>query len=125
MDELRSLIQQKLEEIQEIEVSAELPDEIIENNKTYFSYTLSRYYDNSDMDKNFIYRVTLNGFIKRKNNTEENTLEIIDNAQDLIASKLKELNIKCDFQDVSVLDNIRKVRTSGSFKYYELTKGIV
>lgn len=125
MDELRSLIQQKLEEIQEIEVSAELPDEIIENNKTYFSYTLSRYYDNSDMDKNFIYRVTLNGFIKRKNNTEENTLEIIDNAQDLIASKLKELNIKCDFQDVSVLDNIRKVRTSGSFRYYELTKGIV
>ena len=77
------------------------------------------------LNKNFIYRVTLNGFIKRKNNTEENTLQIIDNAQDLIQSKLKELNIKCDFQDVSVLDNIRKVRVDGKFKYYELTKGII
>lgn len=124
MDELRSLIQQKLEEIQGIEVSAEVPDDIIEENTTYFSYTLSRYYDNGDMNKNYIYRVTLNGFIKRKVDTSENTLQIVDNAQDLIESKLKELDIKCDFQDVSVLDNIRKVRVNGKFKYYELTKGI-
>lgn len=124
MDELRSLIQQKLEEIQGIEVSAEVPDDIIEENTTYFSYTLSRYYDNGDMNKNYIYRVTLNGFIKRKVDTSENTLQIVDNAQDLIENKLKELDIKCDFQDVSVLDNIRKVRVNGRFKYYELTKGI-
>lgn len=124
MDELRSLIQQKLEEIQDIEVSAEVPDDIIEENKTYFSYTLSRYYDNGDMNKNYIYRVTLNGFIKRKVDTSENTLQIVDNAQDLIENKLKELDIKCDFQDVSVLDNIRKVRVNGRFKYYELTNGI-
>lgn len=124
MDELRSLIQQKLEEIQGIEVSAEVPDDIIEENTTYFSYTLSRYFDNGDMNKNYIYRVTLNGFIKRKVDTSENTLQIIDNAQDLIENKLKELDIKCDFQDVSVLDNIRKVRVNGRFKYYELTKGI-
>lgn len=124
MDELRSLIQQKLEEIQGIEVSAEVPDDIIEENTTYFSYTLSRYFDNGDMNKNYIYRVTLNGFIKRKVDTSENTLQIVDNAQDLIESKLKELDIKCDFQDVSVLDNIRKVRVNGRFKYYELTKGI-
>lgn len=124
MDELRSLIQQKLEEIQDIEISAEVPDDIIEENKTYFSYTLSRYYDNGDMNKNYIYRVTLNGFIKRKVDTSENTLQIVDNAQDLIENKLKELDIKCDFQDVSVLDNIRKVRVNGRFKYYELTNGI-
>lgn len=125
MDELRSLIQTKLEEIQGIEVSAEMPDDVIEEDITYFSYTLSRYYENGDMDKNYVYRVNLNGFIKRKNNPEENTLQIVDNAQDLIEAKLKELDIKCDFQDVSVLDNIRKTRVTGKFKYYELTKGIV
>ena len=125
MNELRSLIQQKLEEIQDIEVSAELPDDVIESGKTYFSYTLNRYYDNSDTDKNFVYRVTIDGFIKRKNDTEENTLEIIDNAQDEIEKKLKELNIKTDFQDVSVLDNIRKTRVSGRARYYELTKGLI
>lgn len=125
MNELRSLIQSKLEEIQDIEVSAELPDDVIESGKTYFSYTLNRYYDNSDTDKNFVYRVTIDGFIKRKNDSEENTLEIIDNAQDEIESKLKELNIKTDFQDVSVLDNIRKTRVSGRVRYYELTKGLI
>ena len=125
MDELRSLIQSKLEEIQDIEVSAELPDEVIEKGKTYFSYTLSRYYDGSDTDKNYIYRVTLDGFIKRKNDTEENTLQIIDNAQSEIEAKLKDLNIKTDFQDVSVLDNIRKTRVSGNVRYYELNKGLL
>ena len=125
MNELRSLIQSKLEEIQDIEVSAELPDDVIEKGKTYFSYSLNRYYDGSDTDKNFIYRVTLDGFIKRKNDTEENTLEIIDNAQSEIEEKLKELNIKTDFQDVTVLDNVRKTRVSGRVRYYELNKGLL
>lgn len=125
MNELRSLIQQKLEEIQDIEVSAELPDEIIEEGKTYFSYSLARYYEGSDTDSNFVYRVTLDGYIKRKNNSEENTLEIVDNVQDEIEQKLKELNIKTNFQDVSILDNIRKVRVSGRVQYYELNKGLL
>ena len=125
MDELRSLIQSKLEEIQDIEVSAELPDEVIEKGKTYFSYSLARYYDGSDTDRNFVYRVVITGFIKRKNDLEENTLQIIDNAQDEIEQKLKELNIKTDFQDVSVLDNIKKIRVSGRVRYYELNKGLL
>lgn len=125
MNELRSIIQQKLEEIQDIEVSAELPDDVIEENKTYFSYTLNRYYDGSDTDANYVYRVTLDGFIKRKNNAEENTLEIMDNAQNKIEEKLKDLNIRTSFQDVSVLDNIRKTKVSGEVRYYELNKGLI
>ena len=125
MDELRSLIQQKLEEIQEIEVSAELPDEIIEEGKTYFSFSLMRVFSGSDTDGNFTYTVSLDGFIKRKNNSEENTLQIIDNAQDLIEAKLKEINMKTDFRDVSVLDNIRKTRVSGRVRYNEINKGLI
>lgn len=124
MNELRSLIQQKLEEIQDIEVSAEVPDDVIEDGKTYFSFSLQNNYQNSDYDKNFTYRLSLDGFIKRKNSTEENTLELVDKAQDEIKNKLKELNITTSFQDVSVLDTIRKVRVSGSVQYNELNNGL-
>ena len=117
MDELRSLIQTRLEEIQDLEVSSEVPDDIIETNKTYFSYTLQKNYQGSDLNKNFTYEIFLEGFIKRKETTEENTLQIVDNFQDEIEEKLKELNIKTSFRDVSVLDNIRKIRVFGTVRY--------
>lgn len=125
MDELRSLIQTKLEEIQDIEVSAEVPDEVIEIDKTYFSFTLDKNYFNSDFDKNFTYTINLNGILKRKSNGEENTLKILDNTQDKVENALKELNIKTTFQDVSVLDNIKKTRVSGRVKYNEINKGLL
>ena len=125
MNDLRSLIQGKLEEIQDIEVSAELPDDVIEEGKTYFSYHLRRNYGGSDTDANFTYKVRLDGFIKRKTNLEENTLKLLDEAQDKIEAKLKELNIKTNFEDVSVLDNIKKIRVNGEAIYYELNKGLL
>jgi len=125
MDELRSLIQTRLEEIQDLEVSSEVPDDIIETDKTYFSYTLQKNYQGSDLNKNFTYEIFLEGFIKRKETTEENTLQIVDNAQDEIEEKLKELNIKTSFRDVSVLDNIRKIRVFGTVRYNEINKGLI
>ena len=125
MDELRSLIQTRLEEIQDLEVSSEVPDDIIETDKTYFSYTLQKNYQGSDLNKNFTYEIFLEGFIKRKETTEENTLQIVDNFQDEIEEKLKELNIKTSFRDVSVLDNIRKIRVFGTVRYNEINKGLI
>lgn len=125
MDELRSLIQTRLEEIQDLEVSSEVPDDIIETDKTYFSYTLQKNYQGSDLNKNFTYEIFLEGFIKRKETTEENTLQIVDNFQDKIEEKLKELNIKTSFRDVSVLDNIRKIRVFGTVRYNEINKGLI
>ena len=40
-------------------------------------------------------------------------------------TKLKELNIRTGYRDVSVLDNIRKTRVSGRVRYYELNKGLL
>lgn len=125
MDNLRSLIQAKLEEIQDLEVSAEVPDELIEIGKTYFSFNLQRTYNNSDFERNFTYQVSLDGFIKRKNIEDENTLKIIDDMQDKIEQKLKEINMTTNFQDVSVLDAIKKARVSGYVKYNEINKGLI
>lgn len=125
MNELKSLIQSKLEEIQNLEVSAEVPDDLLEKNITYFSYTLQKVFNGADTDKNYTYNINLLGYIKRLQNDTENTLEIVDNIADKIEEKLKELNISTSFYDVSVIDRIRKTQVQGNCKYNEINKGLI
>ena len=42
MNKLRDLIQEKLEEIQDLEVTSEIPDSMLEKDKTYLSYNLHK-----------------------------------------------------------------------------------
>lgn len=125
MDELRTLIQTKLEEIQDIEITPEIPDDILEKDKTYFSFTLQKLFNGSDGDKNYTYLVNLLGYVKRLQNDTENTLKIVDEATDEIQQKLKELNIHTSFNDVSVIDGIRKVQVRGECMYNEINKGLL
>lgn len=125
MDELRTLIQTKLEEIQDIEITPEIPDDILEKDKTYFSFTLQKLFNGSDEDKNYTYLVNLLGYVKRLQNDTENTLKIVDEATDKIQEKLKELNIHTSFNDVSVIDGIRKVQVRGECMYNEINNGLL
>lgn len=125
MKELRDIIQAKLEEIDSIKTTAEVPDAMLEEGTTYFSYTLRKNYMGSDFDKNYTYRISLFGYIKRLQNNTENTLEIVDEAMENIEKKLKDLNIKCNFADVTVLDGIRKIQVQGEARYNEINKGII
>lgn len=121
---MREFIQNKLEEVENVEITAEIPDDILEENKTYFSYTLQNIYQNSDTDKNYTYRPYLIGYVKRIENLEENTLEIIDKATEDIVNKLKELNIRASYQDVT-LDKIRKIQITGNGLYNEINNILV
>lgn len=125
MNKLREFIQSKLEEIQDLEVTPEIPDDVLEKNKTYFSYSLQKTYVNSDIDKNFTYNVNLIGFIKRINDDEENTLKIVDNTSYEIEKKLKELNVRTSFLDVSIIDGIRKIQVTGETLYNEINNTLV
>ena len=125
MDELRTLIQSKLEEIQDIEVTSEIPDDILEKDITYFSYTLQTSYNGSDTGQNYTYNVNILGYVKRLQNDTENTLKIVDDATTEIKNKLKELNIHTSFYDVSVIDGIRKIQVRGECMYNEINNGIV
>ena len=122
---MREFIQSKLEEIEDLEVTAEDSDDILEEGKTYFSFTLYDTYLNSDLDKNYTYLQSLIGFIKRLEKPTENTLKIIDNMEIKIKEKLKEINIKTSFQDVSVANGIRKTRCVGNCLYNEINNIIV
>ena len=125
MDELRTLIQSKLEEIQDLEVTPEIPDSMLEANKVYFSFSLQKNYINGDFDKNYTYRVSITGYLKMLENPEINTLQITDNLADMISNKLKELNITSNYYDITVIDGIRKKQITGEVIYNEINKGLV
>lgn len=125
MDKLREIIQSKLEEIEDIEVSIEVPDDLLVKGTTYFSYSLYNNFQDSDFDKNYTYQVTLIGYIKRVQDDTEDTLKIVDKAQEEIKNKLKELNIKTSFQDVSIIDSIRKINVNGTVIYNEINYKLI
>lgn len=122
---IRDLIQSKLSELTDIEVGTELPDDMLQENKIYFSYLLQHNLIDVDFDNNATYRVTIIGYIKIKFSLDIDDLKVIDKAQKEINEKLKELNFKTSFNDVSVIDNIRKIQVSSYATYNELNKGLI
>ena len=72
------------------------------------------------MERNYTYRVSIIGYITRRINKKENTTEIVDIATDNIMKKLKELNFKCNSEDVSISNNIRKTKITGYVEYNEI-----
>ena len=93
--------------------------------KTYFSFTFTNPYLNSDFDNNYTYEVNVTGFVKRLIRSDENTLQIVDKATDDIISKLKELNIRCSSQDVSIENNVQKIKITGLGRFNEINNKLV
>ncbi len=122
---MREFIQGKLEEIENIEVTPEMPDDILEEETTYFSFTTQEDYQDSDLDKNYTMRVSIIGYVKRKELSEENTLSIIDKARYDIQKKLKEINFKTSYNDVSVDNGVRKIRVTGYGIYNQINNTFI
>lgn len=122
---MRETIQAKLEELTNIEVSAEIPDDMLEKSQTYFSYTLQTNFVDADFENNFTNRVNIIGYVKRLQNSSENTLDIVDSATEDIIDKLKALNIRCSSEDVSMNDNVVKIRITGKVLYNEINDYLV
>ena len=59
---MRETIQQKLDELTNIEISTEVPDDMLENSTTYFSFTFADNFVNSDMERDF--KIIANTFYK-------------------------------------------------------------
>ena len=124
MNKLRDLFQSKFEEIQDLEVAPNITDDVLEKGKTYFTYKLYKVYINSDTDQNYTYRINLLGFIERLQDDEENTLEIVDIVSNKLENKMKELNMKSSFDDVSASDRIRKIQVQAEVSYNEINNSL-
>ena len=122
---LRQFMLSKLDEITDIELGTEAPDDMLEENKVYFSYLLQNNYIDGDFDKNGTYNVAIIGYLKLKASIDIDSLRVIDNAQETLKNKLKELNFKMSFNDVSIIDNIRKIQVTANAKYNEINNGII
>lgn len=122
---MREFIQNKLEELTDIECGAIIPDDVVVENTTYFGYELSRNYTNTDLDKNYTYRQNITGYVVRLLDTTENTQEIVDNAVENIKDKLKEINFKCNSRDINLTDNLIKAQITGYADYNEINNKFI
>lgn len=121
---LRQFIQAKLEEL-DIEVGTELPDEMLVEDKVYFSYLLNNNNIDNDFDRNGTYNVSIIGYLKLKSSPEIDSLDVIDKAQIELKNKLKEINFSVSYNDVSIIDNIRKIQVRANAKYNDINNGII
>lgn len=122
---MRETIQSKLNELEDIECGEPIADDIIEDGKTYFGYQINKSYINSDMERNYTYRLSMIGYISRRKISTENTTKIVDEAAEEIIEKLKELNFKCNLEDVSIENNIKKIKISGHVEFNEINNKLI
>lgn len=131
---IRQFIQAKLNEITDIEVNTntyvfevgtELPDDMLVLDTIYFSYLLNDNYIDEDFEHNSTRRVSIIGYLKFKSSSTTDDLLVIDNAQKTLESKLKEINFKISFNDVSIIDNIRKIQVRAYATYNEINNGLI
>lgn len=122
---LREFIQSKLDEIDDIEMGTEVPDDMLVENVVYFSYLINENITNKDFEQNGTYNVSLNGYIKLKTSIEIDSLSLIDQARKKIQNKLKEINFSVSFNDVSIIDTIRKIQVRANATYNEINNGLI
>lgn len=122
---IRQFIQSKLNEITDIEVGTELPDDMLVLNTVYFSYLLVDNFINKDYEQNATRNIAIIGYLKVKSSMDVDSLDIIDKAQKELKNKLKEINFNATFNDVSIVDNIRKIQVRANALYNEINNGIV
>lgn len=122
---MRTLIQDKLQEIDTIDSGEMVSDDIVEDGITYFGYQINKTFLNGDYERNYTYRVSITGYVTRRIKATENTTQKVDEASEKIIKKLKELNFKCNLEDVSIDNNIKKMKISGYTMYNEINNKLI
>lgn len=115
INHLRTMIQEKLNLIEDLDSGEVIGDELIEEGKYYFGYKLNIGGNRYNIDySNLSQFITLTGYLS----TKDSTLEKLDSFTDAIMNKLAELRFMCSSNDISTLDTkVRKVLITGTVKY--------
>jgi hypothetical protein len=115
INHFRTLVQEKLDTIQDLDSGETVSDEMIEDEKYYFGYKISTVGNRYNLDySNKTEYITLTGYLSTKNRS----LAKLDSFTDEIMSKLAELRLNCSANDITTLDSkVRKVLITGTVKY--------
>lgn len=122
---MREFIQNKLNEITDLDSGEPIADDVVEDGKTYFGYDLQETYIDSDFDNNYTMQLNLTGRLVRKINPSENTLSIVDEILSKLKQKFKEINFKYNYQDVTLDNGIKKIIVTAEGIYNEMNKKFI
>ncbi len=126
MNDIRVLFQSHFNTIADVDCGPAKPDGMVEQGKTYLGYELAENFLRSDFDKNYSMEIAFSGRLVRKIDPTENTLQIIDEALEELKEKLKDLNVKYSYRDVSdYQDGFKKIVVTGTVKYNELNNKLI
>lgn len=126
MNDIRTQLQTKLNTITDIECGPAVADDVVKEGTTYFSYELQETYMNESLDKNYTMEINITGRLIRKNVATENTIKIVDEALEEIKEKLKELNFKYSYNDISdFTDGCKKILVKANARYNEKNQQII
>ena len=114
-NDLRIMIQSKLNEIGDLECGVVVGDDLIEEGKYYFGYKINTVGTRHNLDySNKTQMYTLTGYLS----TKKGSLADLDAFTDAIVDKLEELRFLVTTNDISTLDTeVRKVLITGSVRY--------
>ena len=110
VNDLRKLLQSKLNTISGLSSGRAKPDDVIEENEIYYGYELTTSAENYGLEYQFSeLSITLTGRLVSKNKS----LATMDSYANQIAEVLKELRFRYTIQDVTEYDKINKVIING------------
>jgi hypothetical protein len=110
VNDLRKLLQSKLNTISGLSSGRAKPDDVIEEDEIYYGYELTTSAENYGLEYQYSeLSITLTGRLVSKNKS----LATIDSYANQIAEVLKELRFRYTIQDVTEYDKINKVLING------------
>ncbi len=110
VNELRTLLQSRLNEIENLSSGRPKADDVIEEDEIYYGYELTYHVDHSDKGYDFNeYTITLTGRLVSKNKA----ISTMDDVANKIATVLNELRFRYTIQDVTQYDKVNKLIING------------
>ena len=111
INDLRKILQSKLEEIEDLNCGTPKTDDLVEENEIFYGYELTYSVNSSDLGYQYNdYSITLTGRLVSKNKS----LAIMDHMAQEIAKVLRDLRFKYTIQDVTEYSNTRKLIINGT-----------
>lgn len=111
INDLRKILQSKLEQIENLNSGTPKTDDLVEENEIFYGYELTYSVNSSDLGYQYNdYSITLTGRLVSKNKS----LAIMDHMAQEIAKVLRDLRFKYTIQDVTEYSTTKKLIINGT-----------
>lgn len=111
INDLRKILQSRLEQIENLNCGTPKTDDLVEENEIFYGYELTYSVNSSDLGYQYNdYSITLTGRLVSKNKS----LATMDHTAQEIAQVLRDLRFKYTIQDVTEYSTTKKLIINGT-----------